>query len=479
MLWRMGRPGPAPLGRLGDRRWLLGLALIMLLGAAVRFTYIHVHTQELGVGDPFYYHEGANLLADGKGFVDPFQYVYEGRTLPGAYHPPGYVVALALTSVFGFTSELAHQHWSALISLTAIPLIALLGRRLAGPRAGLIAAFLAATYPNLWFSDALLMSETLLFPTVAATLLLAYWYWDRPSFGRAAALGVSCGVTALVRSEAVLLVPLLVLPMVAFTRSWSLRRRAGVFLAAGTAAAAVLAPWAVYNLLRFEEPVLLGVSDHTLIAGNCPDRYEGDLIGYWTVSCIIELNCPDPAERRDLSACLLEVRGADASVHEKAYRREALRHIRKNVDRLPLVVLAREGRAFGFFRPGQQLDLDRFATKELGLSRLALGMFYVMAASGVAGGVFLRRRRIPLTPLLAPFAAVAVTVAVTFGETRYRALAEVSLIVLAAVGFEALIRSGLRRRTSGEGRHAGQPDVTRLEQPVTAGARSSVGHPSP
>jgi hypothetical protein len=106
-------------------------------------------------------------------------------------------------------------------------------------------------------------------------------------------------------------------------------------------------------------------------------------------------------------------------------------------------------------------------------------MFYAMAASGVAGGVFLRRRRIPLTPLLAPFAAVAVTVAVTFGETRYRALAEVSLIVLAAVGFEALIRSGLRRRTSGEGRHAGQPDVTRLEQPVTAGARSSVGHPSP
>jgi hypothetical protein len=30
-------------------------------------------------GDAFYYHTAANLLADGKGFIDPFRYVYGGE----------------------------------------------------------------------------------------------------------------------------------------------------------------------------------------------------------------------------------------------------------------------------------------------------------------------------------------------------------------------------------------------------------------
>lgn len=49
-------------------------------------------------------------------------------------------------------------------------------------------------------------------------------------------------------------------------------------------------------------------------------------------------------------------------------------------------------------------------------------------------------------PLLVPIVSVALTVSLTFGETRYRALAEVSLVLGAAVAFDAVLPS--RRRPS-------------------------------
>ena len=82
----------------------------------------------------------------------------------------------------------------------------------------LASAFIAAVYPNFWFSDAIIMSETLVLLMAALTLLAAYRFWERPGSGRAVVLGVVCGLTALTRSEAVLLLPLLVLPVVAFLR---------------------------------------------------------------------------------------------------------------------------------------------------------------------------------------------------------------------------------------------------------------------
>ena len=95
----------------------------MVLGLGVRGYYIHVHTQHPVVrSDVFYYHGGANLLAEGHGFVQPYYFVAEGRSVPGADHPPGYIVALAVASVFGFKSFFAHQVWSALSLLVQFPL---------------------------------------------------------------------------------------------------------------------------------------------------------------------------------------------------------------------------------------------------------------------------------------------------------------------------------------------------------------------
>ena len=84
---------------------------------------------------------------------------------------------------------------------------------------------------------------------------------------------------------------------------------------------------------------------------------------------------------------------------------------------MPVVVLAREGRTWGFMNANQQITIDQIEDKELNTSRIALGMYYALLALSVVGAVALRRRRVPLTPLLAVLAAVALTVGFVYGTT--------------------------------------------------------------
>jgi hypothetical protein len=437
---------------IGERRagkWWLALGAIVLFSLGVRLVYISVHDYSVGegatiVGDPYFYHGGANLLAEGRGFLDPVRLAYEGRSSESAAHPPGYTVALSAASLVHLKSVLAHQIWSALMGAATIGVVGIVGRQLAGSRAGLLAAGLAAVYPSFWYYDALLMSETLVLLTVAVTLLVAYWFWQAPSPRRAVVLGLACGVTALTRSETVMLVVLLVVPLAAFQYSLSWRRRIALIAVACATVVATIAPWALYNATRFQHTVLLSTPGHTLLSGNCPDVYEGDLTGYWTIGCIQKANdCPP--ERRGVSCLLYLKPGEDPSSQSLIYQDAAFENIGDNLGRLPYVVLAREGRTWGFFRPDQQLRLDEFSSRELGLSRLGLGMYYALAAGFVAGLVILRRRRVPIFPLLAMVVSVVLSVSVTIGETRYRAVAEVPLVLGAAVALDAVIGRLARR----------------------------------
>ncbi len=124
-----------------------------------------------------------------------------------------------------------------------------------------------------------------------------------------------------------------------------------------------------------------------------------------------------------------------------------------------MVLFAREGRAFGFWDPFQQVQLDAewesgitgalgtsYLPTAIWVNRLALFGFWLLVVPAVGGVVVLRRRRIPVYPLLGFFAIVAVTVATTYGETRYRAAVEVPLVLLAAVGLSAGLAAMRRAR---------------------------------
>ena len=63
---------------------------------------------------------------------------------------------------------------------------------------------------------------------------------------------------------------------------------------------------------------------------------------------------------------------------------------------------ARVGRLWGLFRPIQTVDLMRDEGRERAVGIAGLIALYVTTAAGIAGAVILRRRRVPISPLVAP-----------------------------------------------------------------------------
>jgi len=176
--------------RVGPWWWaVLGITAAAL---AVRVAYILVwmDPSPLG-GDAPYYHLGANLLATGYGFVQPSFFALSMGAVrqPGAAHPPAYLVFLTGPSLLGLRTPLDHQIWSALLGSGMTVVMALLGRELGGRRAGLLAAGVAAVYPNFWLLDGLIQAESLLVFSVALATLLAYRLLHRPRTATAVGLG--------------------------------------------------------------------------------------------------------------------------------------------------------------------------------------------------------------------------------------------------------------------------------------------------
>jgi 4-amino-4-deoxy-L-arabinose transferase-like glycosyltransferase len=414
------------------RRFIRGLAIITILGFAVRVAYVLLaRRNHVPGGDAFFYHVGANLLVDGKGFIAPLPYAL-GARIQAADHPPLYMLYLAIPSVAGLRTAFEHVLWSTLLGTGTIVVTGVLGRRVGGFRVGLVAAILAAVYPNIWLHDGALLSETMAIFVATTALLLAYRAWDRPGIARTVALGAACGVAMLARSELVLLLPALFAPVILLAPGVALRQRL-TRLAAGTAVALVIvAPWVGYNLTRFSHPVWLSSQFEATLAGaNCRDTYHGPSLGSITSTCVKGI-----ASTTDES---------EASV---VLRDRARTFVRDNMGRVPVVAAARVGRVVGLYPPGRLIDVEVFFEgRERWLATLELITFYPVAIGAIAGAIVLRRRRtVPLFPLLALPAIVIFTVLVTYGSNRFRAPAETSLVVLAAIAVDALCRRWSRSR---------------------------------
>ena len=67
-------------------------------------------------------------------------------------------------------------------------------------------------------------------------------------------------------------------------------------------------------------------------------------------------------------------------------------------------------------------------------------MYYALLPFTIYALVIMRKRRIPISPMIAIFALVTVTVAMAMGITRYRVGADVALAILGGVAIDALIR---------------------------------------
>ncbi len=178
----------------------------------------------------------------------------------------------------------------------------------------------------------------------------------------------------------------------------------------------------------------------TLSGANCRSTYHGELLGYRDYTCT--------HGRGDFSqAVVLDAHG-DASILDARLRHKGTDYARAHVTRLPIVVLAREGRAWGLYRPFQQVHLD---ARDSALWVFQLGFFAYWALAGAAliGATILRRRGVALWPLVVFIVIVAIAVATSFGYTRYRAPADVPIVLLAAVAIDAgIARLHARRHNS-------------------------------
>lgn len=446
--------------RVASRAQWWALAAIGAAALVLRVVYVMIARRHFALqGDDFMYHWGANALVEGRGFLDPLSWKALGRIRPSAAHPPLYTMYLSVVSSFGGTSALAHRLASTVLGAGGVVLVGMAARRIAGPRAMLLAAGLAAVYPMLWINDGMLISESLYVPIVAAVLLFAYRLWDTRSGLDAALLGGIIGLGALTRPEAVLLVPLIGVPFLFARRGGTIGRRVLTVLLIGVTCLVVILPWWVRNLTTFREPVFLATGHGTVLeSANCPEAYSGQYLGYWHINCVVRGRAPANAKQRAMKqskdypgiAYILYQLPRDESVEDVRARRLAFDYISDHPERAVVVAAARVGRVLGVYRVRQQMDLDTFFERRgTWPTRLGTAMWYGLVGLSVVALVAMRRRGRPISPPLAIFVGVVFTTAIAIGITRYRIALDVTVTVLAGVGIDALWQAVSARRTAG------------------------------
>ena len=381
----------------------------------------------------------ANLFADGKGFVDPDIWRQTGRFVHSAAAPPLYSILLGTAAFLGAHSVVALRIVSAVISATAIPVMARLGLHLGGARLSLLAAGLVAVHPNLWIDSGLLRPETLLVPILGLVVLTALRMADSPSFGRAAGLGATIGLGALCRVDIALLAVGLAVPIALWScradAAWS--RRIAWSITSIAVTAVVFLPWLMDSRHQIGVPFAAsGTAGYTLQAGSCATVTSGELLGETDPRCLPNI---DPSI-------------IDPAAIDRARWDAAISAMEDDRLRFAVVVMpARVGRTFGVFHPLQTNDIDDlFEQRGVRIGQLGLALHALVSIAAVIGLAVRLRAHKPILPFTALIGLSMFTAAVAGGHLRYRVTADVALVLLAAIGIDGVIVWLADRRRSGE-----------------------------
>ena len=405
------------------RRLLLALVVVAAIGLGVRWAWVLVVDPEVPeVGDAAAYHLLAGGIADGDGYVRPFDRVLFDVSRPTAEYPPLHPAVVSIAAAAGVDGVTGQRLWLSVFGAAAVAVTGVLAWRLSGgrPAPAIVAAGIAALNP-LWFQgDATLMPETLAALLGAGTVAAAVDAARRPSRATLVVLGAACGLAALARAEALLLLPAVAVPAAfAGTRRWKLA------LVPIVAAVVVLAPWSIRNAARFSEPVPISTNAGSVLDGaNCDDTYGGELLGYWKYS-------PD-CFQGFLQEELLDE--GDESVVADGHRREGTSYAFDHVEDWPAVVLARLGRTVALFRPSQLADLGALEGREQAADVVGFAVLWASLALAVVGAVRLRRAGLPWWVPVSAATAIWGSTALTYGNPRFLAVAHPSIAALAACG---------------------------------------------
>ena len=447
--------------------WALGGIVVMAVG--VRILFIARWSWDMPVhGDPLFFQQSAAALANGKGYVD--QFLGKGPLVPTAEHPPAFTFLLSGLDLVHVRSVDAHRLALAFISSLGVLAMGLLGRRLAGPDVGLLAAGLAALEP-LWVQwSGFLMSESLYLVIVPTMLLFALRCLDRPTPWNFLALGLLVGIATLTRSEAVDFVVILgAAVLILATPTWRDRMVfAGLFVAG---VGLLLVPWVIRNDVQMQS-VTLSTNGGLALSGSysagtlAPSSpyYGGfDNDSQFGIAAVLVNQEKPPGHAKQWTEITLS----------NAMSNLATTYAREHLSDLPGTVLAREGRVWGVFAPGSELAFD--TTEDLtganGPKHAEQILTWVLLPLALLGAVLLGRRSgRRLLIVLVPVVVVALNAALFYGSTRLRVAAEPSIDILASIGALWLggrivdrLRADSRSETKTGAHHA--PRSSEMPQP--------------
>jgi len=430
---------------LDDRtRTFVILGLIMVVGLAIRISFVVTKQWDMKLnGDAGFYAMSARLIDEGKGFINPYLYYDQGLVRQAADHPPGFIIFLLGLRKLGILDPNWQRIVLTFVGTATIPVVFAVGRRLGGRTVGLTAAAIAAIYPNIWINDGMLMVETPFILVIALSLLFTYRLIDRSTLGDVIGLSVCLTVALSIRPEVGIVFPLFVAPFLLTRRnagSWW-RRIATVAIAAIIPIAA-FTPWVLFNLGRFDNPVYLSTGyGQTLANANCDQTYSGDFLGYYKMTCIHDLVGGVQA--------YMPYDKLDGSVRDARLGKIAKQYVQDHSSELPKVVAARIGRIWGIYRPGQSIVNDGWVegraggsqTTDFTITREALWSFWILGVLAIGGLAVMRRRRMaPIYPLLIQPATATLAAVLNSGITRYRAGAELTIVLGSAVALVMIAR---------------------------------------
>lgn len=436
----------------------------MVVAAAVglRVAYVLLVLDDVEPGfDALWYLLQGSLIEGGTGYVVPTS-IFEGRPLPTASFPPAYPAWQALWQAVVGGGVTSARLAGIVPGLATVVLTALLGRRLLGARFGLVAAALVALDPAMVAVDGSTMSENLGVPLTVASVLAALRIADeglRPA--PLLALGVLGGAATLTRQDLVLLAALLAVVAVVLAPAPAggrTARRVEALVAVAVVGLAVVGPWMWRNHERLGTWAISTTSPSSALAGsNCEATYRGPDLGSWDHDCVVAA-VPD---------------GDPTEVEVAAAQREAgLDHLRSNLDRLPLVLAARQARVWALWDPGDLAERDADETRDRELQVVARAVEGPMLLAGLAGLLLVVRRRRRTWPVtVVPFLVVAASAAATYGNPRFNSIAH----PLAAVGLVALVGWVVARRRS----PAPPPDPTGSVTVTEPGVVTAAPDPAP
>lgn len=436
-----------PAGWWTGRRWLVALLLVAATGLLVRVVYVLVVLDPVAPGfDAVWYALQAGSIEAGGGYVQPSSAI-AGDPVPTASFPPAYPAYQAVwQALVGATPDSVRL--SGLVPAAAtIVLTGVLARRVLGPRAALLAAGVVALDPALVGVDGSAMSENLAVPLATAAVLLAHVLLaDGLRLDRMLALGLVCGLAVLTRQDLLLLVPLLLLPAAVWApRPGHRRDRREVGVRVGAAAAgllvlaAVVVPWALRNADAVGTFAISTTSPSSALAGsNCDSTYAMPNLGSWDYDCVLAARPSEDASEVALVS---------------AYQDAAFDHVRAHPERVPLVLAARQLRAWSWWDPADLARRDAEESRRYGFQLVARPIEALMVLVGAVGLVGLcRRRGREALVLWAPVAIVAISVSLSYGNPRFSSIAHPVLAIgVAWLASRLAIRLGGRRDARGVG----------------------------